>query len=467
MGYSKMSNVKKPLKNKIRIIVLPILAILLAVFGCISYIIVSYKEVITSYTDEYYRIALVSGSMDKFEISLKDYIRYGSEEYYDELEADYKTFYHKFSNLYYDRFEYDQSIRYEIENISILLGRIDTSMKKITNDPDSETAEQVYNDDISIYLAESRGIVADILDTQVEISNSTYASVSGGSFVCMVFMSVSLVGFILMVVYLFVFVHFRITRPIQEIEEWAEMFRDDYCQMSPLKFNKEDEIQQISESFNIVRDKMRESQKNNEELNEALTKLRKEEEYKKKFVQLLYEEKREKDNISSVAQHDGLTGLYNRRTFDDFVNEFIVRRPGNKDGALFLIDMDNFKGVNDSLGHLQGDEALKTLAGAMRVVFSGGYLGRYGGDEFIAFIVGCTTETDMERYAGELCRKMHKKLEYNGKTVQLSVSIGAASSVGVKACSELYMRADKALYHSKENGRNRYTVFTDALQKSE
>ncbi|MGN0374492.1 MAG: GGDEF domain-containing protein, partial [Butyrivibrio sp.] len=236
--------------------------------------------------------------------------------------------------------------------------------------------------------------------------------------------------------------------------------------MSPLKFNKEDEIQQISESFNIVRDKMRESQKNNEELNEALSKLRKEEEYKKKFVQLLYEEKREKDTISNVAQHDGLTGLYNRRTFDDFVNEFIVRRPGNKDGALFLIDMDNFKGVNDSLGHLQGDEALKTLAGAMRVVFSGGYLGRYGGDEFIAFIVGCTTETDMERYAGELCRKMHKKLEYNGKTVQLSVSIGAASSVGIKACSELYTRADKALYHSKENGRNRYTVFTDALEKA-
>ncbi|MGN0374164.1 MAG: hypothetical protein ACI4EN_01590, partial [Butyrivibrio sp.] len=184
-----MSNVKKPLKNKIRIIVLPILAILLVVFGCISYIIVSYNDVITSYTDKYYQIALASSSMDKFEISLKDYIRYGSEEYYDELEADYKTFYHKFSNLYYDRFEYDQSIRYEIENISILLGRIDNAMKKITNDSDSETKEQVYNDDISIYLAEARGIVADILDTQVEISNSTYASISRGSFVCIVFMS--------------------------------------------------------------------------------------------------------------------------------------------------------------------------------------------------------------------------------------------------------------------------------------
>lgn len=120
--------------------------------------------------------------------------------------------------------------------------------------------------------------------------------------------------------------------------------------------------------------------------------------------------------------------------------------------------MDDFKNVNDTLGHLAGDEALKLLAGAMRVVFTGAYLGRYGGDEFIAFIPAFKNEDELENHAAELCKKMNTRFENDQKYVNLSVSVGIATTDNISEYSELYMKADKALYYSKENGRNQYKL---------
>ena len=131
------------------------------------------------------------------------------------------------------------------------------------------------------------------------------------------------------------------------------------------------------------------------------------------------------------------------------------------EGALFLIDMDNFKNVNDTLGHLAGDEALKTLAGAMRVVFPGGYLGRYGGDEFIAFITGVSSDEELAELGNSLCKKMDKDFVYGDISVKISVSIGVSNTVGLDDYAELYMRADKALYYSKEHGRNQCTLSSE------
>ena len=130
----------------------------------------------------------------------------------------------------------------------------------------------------------------------------------------------------------------------------------------------------------------------------------------------------------------------------------------SSEGALFLIDMDNFKNVNDTLGHIAGDEALKTLAGAMRIVFPGGYLGRYGGDEFIAFVPSTCDDETLDRLGSSLCKKMDRKFEHGGKSVRLSVSVGIVNTVGIDDYAELYMKADKALYYSKEHGRNQYTL---------
>lgn len=455
--------VRKPLRGTIVKIVLPMLLIIVTFILCIVFIISRYYYTNRAYINSYKKVADVSLALDEFDQAVFNYCTYGGDTNYSIMEDKLVFFQYQYMDMEDNMSNFDREVYFEIEQVDVNLNAVRTQMEKLTKDLDLEAAMELYKGELGTRITACKSLVSNVLQIQTQVCNEKAQSTNIQVVIFIIVLIIMAVGFAGLYLWLCVFLRTRISKPIEDIEEWARMFRDDYCQMSPLKYNREDEIQQISDSFNIVRDKMREAQEKNEELNEALVKLNNEQMYKKQFVQKLYKEKRERINITNAAQHDGLTGLYNRRTFDDFVNEFVVRRPGDKEGTLFLVDMDNFKSVNDTLGHLAGDEALKTLAGAMRVVFPGGYLGRYGGDEFVVFMVDCVSPKDIERYAGELNRKMAKDIEANGKSVKVSVSIGAANTVGVRECSELYTKADKALYHSKENGRNQYTIYSDEL----
>lgn len=459
-----MNKVEKPLKKDIYSCILPIIGVLLAVFICTIYIVVSHNTVIKSYAVSYNDIAQMSAALECYEQSLNDYIEYSNDEYKEKLRNDYNTLNYKSRNLYFNRYDYSYEIRDEIEDISNLVDKLAGSMGWIFDNSDMRNVSIIYSEDIDGYLAQIRTDIAQIMELQVSDAESKYNMISKVSVVCFLVIVTMLVTLVALTVKFFALVESRITVPAKEIAEWAKLMGEDYYQMSPLKYGEQDEIQQIAESFNIVKDKIMEHQKKNEELGEIVRKLRNEEESKKKFVQMLYEEKREKANITSAAQKDGLTGLYNRKAFDDIVNDFVSKKPNNKEGALFIIDMDNFKTVNDSLGHLQGDEALKMLAGAMRVVFAGAYLGRYGGDEFVAFVVDCVREDEIRKVASELCNRMRSEIEHNGKSVRISVSIGCATSIGTNLGTEIYSKADKALYYSKENGRDQFTIYTEKLE---
>lgn len=459
-----MNKVEKPLKKDIYSCILPIIGLLAAVMVCAIYIVTSHNTVIKSYAVGYNDIAQMSASLECYEQSLNDYIEYGSEEHKEELKNDYNTLNYKSRNLYFNRYDYVEDVRDEIENIGVLVDSLAGSMSKVFDENDMKTVAMIYSDNIDGSISQIRSDIAKVMEIQVLSTESKYNMISNVSVVCLLVIITMLVTLIALTVKFYAFVKSRITVPAKEIAEWAKLMGEDYYQMSPLKYGEQDEIQQIAEAFNIVKEKIIEHQQKNEELGEIVRKLRNEEESKKKFVQMLYEEKREKASITSAAQKDGLTGLYNRKAFDDIVNDFVAKKPNNKEGALFIIDMDNFKTVNDSLGHLQGDEALKMLAGSMRVVFAGAYLGRYGGDEFVAFVVDCVRDDDICKVAGELCSRMRRTIENNGKSVKISVSIGCATSIGTNLGNELYSKADKALYHSKENGRDQFTIYTDEFE---
>ena len=464
MEKTNISNkIRRPLRGMVLKILFPMLIIAIVFVGITTFVLAKYHSANRAYSEAYYGIAKVSASLDSFDRALSTYAKEGGVFYYNRLKESYVDLQYNIQHIVFIKGEFINEIRYEIGELSGHMELIEQSMDRLLDDPTQEQAVALYDGEFGNRLAYSHQLVSTIMQEQVAACAESVEMLKFGAYICYAAMIICLIAFVALIIVLAVLIRVRITKPIEDIEEWARMFRDDYCQMSALKYNGEDEIQGISDSFNIVRDIMREHQLKNEQLEEALEKIRTEEDNKKLFAQKLYKEKKERASIASAAQHDGLTGLYNRRTFDDFVNEFVNRRPGGKEGTLFLIDMDNFKNVNDTLGHLAGDEALITLAGAMRVVFPGGYLGRYGGDEFVAFIIDCYSETAMERFAGELCRKMNKQFTVDGNTVPISVSIGAACTVGVKETSELYMKADKALYHSKENGRNQYTLFSEEL----
>ena len=157
------------------------------------------------------------------------------------------------------------------------------------------------------------------------------------------------------------------------------------------------------------------------------------------------------EELEWSGTHDWLTGLLNRRGVDVALSEHLSS--GDVPFALALIDIDDFKGINDQHGHEIGDEALKALADAMRRVFpKGSILGRQGGDELLAILTG-----DAVDHADELFRQFNSEnilVESEGEPVKLTTSVGytlfpdPAPSVRMA-----YNQADKALYAVKQSGK--------------
>ena len=184
------------------------------------------------------------------------------------------------------------------------------------------------------------------------------------------------------------------------------------------------------------------------------------EELRRGLADKLEKKTREVSDIRSKSYQDVLTGLWNRAYTENAVNEMISQE---KKGALFMLDMDNFKAVNDNYGHIAGDETLKVFAGTLKkFAGEGDILCRIGGDEFMIFVKGVTEKSELSsRAAG-----FQKKFAALSFEIECSVSIGIAQTPedGLEF-NKLYNSADKALYYVKQNGKNAYHFFSDKLQK--
>lgn len=445
---------RKSIKKRIAFIFLPMLIFITVITVCIIISMESYNKTFRFYSDEYYKTVNCVVKMNDFMTTVDRYVSVEDAVDYDTLVACYKEELRPAcEELYSIRFDFKSIRSYEIEKVyDIINNDISADILQLPND--NQTAYKNLFDDFKT----AYNMISGVIGSEIKTGNEAYEGRKIFVYVCEGLMIAVLLAFVGVAVYLIYFIRKKIVNPINDISEWSKLFRDEYTDMTELTCEENDEISDLVGSFNIVKEKLIEVKNLKKENEVTLRKLKEEEEYKKKFVKQLYDEKREKESISSEAKRDGLTGLYNRRSFDALIDEFIGNKPVAMEGALFLIDMDYFKNVNDTLGHLAGDEALKTLAGAMRIVFPGGYLGRYGGDEFIAFVTGASDDADLEKLGQALCNTMDRMFEADGKSVHLSVSVGIANTIGIDDYAELYMKADKALYYSKEHGRNQFTL---------
>ncbi len=175
------------------------------------------------------------------------------------------------------------------------------------------------------------------------------------------------------------------------------------------------------------------------------------------------EEKKKQLEIEFLAQRDVLTEIYNRKTFNELVDKNISNLLNKISySAYMILDLDNFKEVNDKLGHSIGDKVLKDVADVLEEVFDdNGYVGRFGGDEFVVFIYNQKSYADIE----DKCNKTIDMIKNMNKKYTVSASIGVCFVTHEKSYQELFVKADKALYQVKNSGKNNYQVFYDGLEK--
>jgi diguanylate cyclase (GGDEF)-like protein/PAS domain S-box-containing protein len=170
------------------------------------------------------------------------------------------------------------------------------------------------------------------------------------------------------------------------------------------------------------------------------------------------------------ALHDPLTGLANRTRFADRLEHALVRTTrSGKQVAVMFIDLDNFKGINDSLGHTAGDRLLAGVAeriqGCVRPVDT---VARLGGDEFAVLLEDVDSLEDARVVADRIFAALDAPFELNGKEILARSSMGIATSRrGSQPDVESLLRdADLAMYAAKSRGRNRYEVFEDTMQST-
>lgn len=172
-------------------------------------------------------------------------------------------------------------------------------------------------------------------------------------------------------------------------------------------------------------------------------------------------QERERIHLRELSQRDQLSGLFNKSAFYVALQDALDKNAGEKtQGAFFFIDIDNFKQVNDTLGHAVGDEALKAVAAELKKQFrEQDIVARFGGDEFCVFTPGLS-ETHARQRAEALIKALRKTY---GEPIPIatSASIGVALLTDIALSGEeLMRRADEALYAAKEQGKNKFVLYT-------
>lgn len=169
-----------------------------------------------------------------------------------------------------------------------------------------------------------------------------------------------------------------------------------------------------------------------------------------------------------LANHDPLTGLPNRASFSKFIEESIASLGAGRLLGVMLIDLDRFKNVNDTLGHLAGDRLIQSVAARLADCVGGNnVVARLGGDEFAVCILDCVDLEPLARVAEAALAGLRESFDIMGSVVRVGGSIGiAACPVQGTDRTELLRKADIAMYRAKEGGRDGYRFFSQEMDES-
>ncbi|MFM5931082.1 MAG: EAL domain-containing protein [Novosphingobium sp.] len=180
----------------------------------------------------------------------------------------------------------------------------------------------------------------------------------------------------------------------------------------------------------------------------------------------LTERRRSEEKVTRLAHYDSLTGLANRLQMSQMLEKVLTaRNEANRACSVFLLDLDRFKQVNDTLGHPAGDALLKQVSQRLeRVVDRAGRVGRLGGDEFQVIIPGRTPNLELAQLADSIIEALSQPYSIEGHRVMIGASVGIAKSPENGVTAEALIRnADLALYAAKDGGRGRHHFYAQDL----
>ena len=171
--------------------------------------------------------------------------------------------------------------------------------------------------------------------------------------------------------------------------------------------------------------------------------------------------------IQHLSLHDPLTGLANRNKLARHLEQALLRGSDSPPLTLLLLDLDNFKPINDSLGHGAGDAVLQEVATRLRdTTRDGDLVARLGGDEFIVVLSGMDNRSEVDRFCARLISLLQQPISYDSQPLHVGVSIGVAQTrtQGFDA-GELIRCADIALYQAKADGKNTWRYFAAEMNQ--
>jgi diguanylate cyclase (GGDEF)-like protein/PAS domain S-box-containing protein len=186
------------------------------------------------------------------------------------------------------------------------------------------------------------------------------------------------------------------------------------------------------------------------------------------FVGISYdltERKRTNEYIYHVAHHDSMTGLPTRTLLRDRLDLFVERAKRSQDGlAVLMIDLDNFKRVNDSLGHQAGDTVLCEISNRLKAcVRKSDTVGRMGGDEFVLLLPDLRSDNDAQDVCQKLLLAIAQPIRIGKHEIIITASIGISLFPGCNDVDSLFKNANLAMYRVKDNGRNGCQVYTPGI----
>lgn len=178
-------------------------------------------------------------------------------------------------------------------------------------------------------------------------------------------------------------------------------------------------------------------------------------------------EKKQELLLTQQAELDLMTGVYNKETTRKKIELAIQLYSTPMTCAFFMLDLDSFKQINDTYGHIEGDYVIRQTADILKKYFrKTDIVGRIGGDEFCVFYTGENHYEALTRKAQQICKAVRKIHPVTEDLPGTSVSIGIVRRIANESFDELYQKADKALYiHKEKKGKNGFTIYESILME--